>query len=244
MVLAHYKSRGRHDLPWRKTRDPYKILVSEIMLQQTQATRVVPKYVAFIKQFPTAKSLARVPLSKVLTLWSGLGYNRRAKYLHQAAKQFQTDRLEDLPGVGPYTASAVRVFAFNKPEILIETNVRTVFLHHMFPRSKKVSDARLLPYVGVPRGVEPREWYSALMDYGTYLKSIHPNPSRRSQHHSKQSAFKGSEREVRGAVLRALVKGESVRSLPFAKERINRNLQALLAEGLVQKHGKKFILSP
>ena len=173
------------------------------MLQQTQVARVVPKYKAFIRKYPTARSLANAKLSEVLEMWSGLGYNRRAKYLFEAAKQWGSVPLDQLPGVGSYTARAVRVFAFNKPELLIETNIRSVYLHHLFPRSTNVSDSSILHYMGVPRGVKPSVWYAALMDYGSYLKLKHPNPSRRSKHHATQKAFKGSEREVRGAVLKA-----------------------------------------
>lgn len=202
------------------------------MLQQTQVDRVVPKYLAFIKRFPTAKALAKAPLVEVLRLWSGLGYNRRAKYLWEAAKVFQTHDLEALPGVGPYTASAVRVFAFNKPEILIETNIRAVFLHHLFPRSRKVPDTKIYPFMNKVKIDNPREWYAALMDYGTYLKSVHPNPSRRSMHHTKQSKFKGSNREIRGAILRARLAGRSLAKLPFDQKRVQEQVKALKKEGL------------
>ena len=141
-VWEYYKAHGRHDLPWRKTTDPYKILVSELMLQQTQVDRVLLKYKAFLKLFPTARRLAAAPLGDVLRAWQGLGYNRRAKFLHQAA-QYVTNELKGrwpkdeagllaLPGVGPYTARAVLAFAYNEPVVLIETNVRQVFLHHLF----------------------------------------------------------------------------------------------------------------
>lgn len=203
------------------------------MLQQTQVARVVPKYVAFIQKYPTARSLAKARLPEVLKMWSGLGYNRRAKYLFEAAKQLGNAQLEELPGVGPYTARAVRVFAHNKPEILIETNVRTVYIHHLFPRSKNISDSSILPYMGVPRGVEPRVWYSALMDYGSYLKLQHPNPSRNSIHHVKQKPFKGSDREVRGAVLRAHLAGAKLSQLPFSKARIVKAQRALTKENLI-----------
>ena len=138
---------------------------------------MIPKYKAFIKKYPTAKTLAAAPLTEVLTLWSGLGYNRRAKYLWEAAKG-------GTKGMGPYTKAAVAVFAHNEPVVMIETNIRTVYLHHLFPNKVKVSDEEMLPYMKVPRGVEPRVWYAALMDYGSYLKQKYPNPSRRSTHHT------------------------------------------------------------
>jgi A/G-specific adenine glycosylase len=229
VVTEYWKRSGRDHLPWRKTRDPYRILVSEMMLQQTQVERVIPYYERFLKRFPDAGTLAAAPLSQVLKLWSGLGYNRRAKYLHEAARRIHTDMLfsrgrgtlayEDLrklPGVGDYTAKAVRVFAWNEPEVLIETNVRAAFISHFFPRGKKVPDARLLPLISEAlEGQDPRSWYAALMDYGTYLKATQPNPSRRSVHHAKQTRFEGSLREMRGAILKAVVRGED----PAARDR-------------------------
>lgn len=223
-VLDFWKKAGRHNLPWRKTKDPYKILVSEIMLQQTQVERVIPKYKEFLKVFPNVSVLARSPLSDVLRVWSGLGYNRRAKYLHDAAKQIVLSfpgrtkivhmtyaELRELPGVGDYTAKAIRVFAYNEPEVLIETNVRTVFLHHFFPRSKNVPDSKIGRYIALSiKGQDPRTFYSALMDYGSHLKQLHPNPSRRSKHHVKQSKFEGSLRQVRGAILKAATEGGSL----------------------------------
>ena len=205
------------------------------MLQQTQVDRVVPKYNAFIKAFPTARALAKAPLSDVLRLWSGLGYNRRAKYLHEAAKHLKPNvALEDLPGVGPYTARAVRVFAYNKPEVLIETNVRAVFIHHLFPNVSKVPDARLMPFIEAALDRRnPREWYAALMDYGSFLKQKYPNPSRRSAQHAKQKPFKGSDREVRGAVLKATLAGVSFKKLPFTQSRIKSAVAALKKEGLI-----------
>jgi len=209
-----YQQHGRHDLPWRKDFDPYKVLVSELMLQQTQVERVIPKFKAFIKQFPDVKTLAAAPLSQVLIAWQGLGYNRRAKYLHLTAKavlekgsQFPSsyDELLQLPGIGPYTASATMAFAYNQPITLIETNVRAVFLYHFFPGKRQVADSKLLPLIEKTLDKEqPRIWYSALMDYGATLKRLLPNPSRQSQHHTKQSKFEGSLRQTRGEILRVL----------------------------------------
>lgn len=262
-VLGFYAKNGRHRLPWRKTTNPYRILVSEVMLQQTQVDRVIPYYKNFLKKFPTVNALAHAPLGEVLRAWSGLGYNRRAKMLHDAAKEIiiydnfpcEYKELIRLPGVGDYTAKAVRVFAFNEPEVLIETNVRTVFIHHFFPRSRSVSDHTLLPLIeqtvphpGVAQkaGVGPREWYAAIMDYGTHLKKTHGNVSRRSAHYIKQKPLKGSNREVRGALLRALhhvprTFGE-LRTLPFEHGRLERQLTALVSEGFVVKSGHRYRL--
>ena len=243
-VYTYYKAHGRHTLPWRKTRDPYKILVSEIMLQQTQVDRVIPYYRNFMKKYPTAKALASTSLAAVLTEWSGLGYNRRAKFLFQAAVEAEKnggipreyDALRALPGIGDYTAKAVRVFAFNEPEALIETNVRAVFIHHFFPRTKKVEDKKLLPIIEKAlKGQSPREWYAALMDYGSHLKRLHPNPSRRSKHHTKQAKFEGSLRQVRGAILKAHTNGASLAGVRRKHaEQFEQAFQSLVRDGLMQ----------
>ena len=221
LVWKFYRAQGRHDLPWRQTHDVYKILVSEVMLQQTQVDRVILFYKNFIKQFPTAKKLAAAPLSEVLKAWQGLGYNRRAKLLHATAKELSMGKfnfpmlvasLEKLPGVGPYTARAVAAFAYNEDVIVIETNIRTAVIHHFFPNKKKVSDAeieKVLEQV-LPKG-ESREWYSALMDYGAYLKRSGVSHNTKSNMYTKQSKFAGSLREARGAILRELTKGRAAR---------------------------------
>jgi A/G-specific adenine glycosylase len=214
------------------------------MLQQTQVERVIPFYKRFLKAFPTLRALAKSPLGDVLRLWQGLGYNRRAKMLHDAAKivvarhsgklPASYEELSALPGVGDYTAKAIRVFALNQPEGLIETNVRSVFLHHFFSRKKSVHDRQILQLTVVARGrMEPRRWYAALMDYGSHLKSLHPNPSRRSAHHAKQKSFRGSDREIRGAILRAHLRGAPLSDLPFKKGRVRALTRRLKSEGLI-----------
>jgi len=227
-LKAFYK-KHRRDLPWRHTHDPYKILVSEIMLQQTQVERVVPFYKRFIKKFPTVKALARAKLSDVLRLWSGLGYNRRAKFLYQAAKVLAAERakkgemngsptpffalsvaeLESLPGVGPYTARAIVVFAYNKPEVFIETNIRTVFIHsNILQNVGMISDKDILPLVEEAlrkSNMEPRDFYAALMDYGSYLKKQGIKLNTKSKHYTKQSRFEGSRRQKRAAHVRKLL---------------------------------------
>jgi A/G-specific adenine glycosylase len=223
-VLGHYEEHGR-DLPWRQTRDPYAILVSEVMLQQTQVARVVPKYQAFLTEFPTIPVLSAAPAAHVLSLWQGLGYNRRALALHRAAHiialQFQgvipdsPAALRGLPGIGQATAAAVCVFAHDMPLAFIETNIRAAFIHCFFQECVSVPDAAILPLVELALDREnPRDWYFALMDYGTWVKKHHANPSRRSRHHSAQTPFVGSHRQLRAAVLRVLLSAAPAAATP------------------------------
>jgi len=248
-VIRHYRQHGRSHLPWRETKDVYRILVSEIMLQQTQVSRVIPYYHAFLKTFPTVHALAEAPLGEVLAVWQGLGYNRRAKMLHNAAKiiacnfhdriPHSYDELVALPGVGEYTAKAIRVFAYDEREVMVETNIRSAFLHHFFKNKDKITDSSLKPLIEetLRQASSSREWYSALMDYGAHLKERYANPSRRSAHHVQQKPFRGSDREIRGAILKKVlnepVSTRLLHTLPFAVPRVEKQLRALLGEGLV-----------
>lgn len=216
-IWAYY-AKNKRDFPWRNTTDPYSIVVSEVMLQQTQTFRVVDKYLAFIKAFPTFNALHVAPLGEVLKLWQGLGYNRRAINLKKLATEVvekhggklpQTrEELDALPGIGEATAASIAAFAFNIPYPFIETNIRRVFIHFFFPRARLgVSDDKLLLLVEATLDKKrAREWYYALMDYGAMLPKVVTNPNRKSKHYTKQSTFKGSNREIRGAVLRAVTK--------------------------------------
>ena len=255
-LLTWHAQHGRHDLPWRQTTEPYKILVSELMLQQTQVERVIAKYQAFIQAFPQIEQLAAAPLSQVLILWQGLGYNRRARFLHQTAQAVteklgghfpqSEEELLQLPGVGHYTARAILAFAYDKPVDLVETNVRAVFLYHFFPEQDKVPDAELLPLVHeAQQGVSARQFYAALMDYGSYLKRVLPNPSRRSKHHTTQSKFLGSLRQTRGALIRALTAHHPEKekivyeSCETELEQFQTAVEQLIAEGLVVRQGSE-----
>jgi A/G-specific adenine glycosylase len=215
--MAHYRDHAR-DLPWRKTRDPYHILVSEMMLQQTQVARVVHKYEDFLSRFPDMASLAESPAADVLAAWQGLGYNRRALALRECAKTLMAQsggalprtlrQLTALPGIGPATGGAILAFAHGIAVPFIETNIRAAFLHYFFPGREDVADTEILPLVSATLDREdPRTWYYALMDYGSRLKKTFPNPSRRSRHHRPQSAFEGSRRQLRAHVLRLFLKG-------------------------------------
>jgi A/G-specific adenine glycosylase len=236
------------DMPWREDTRPYYILVSELMLQQTQVERVIPKFEAFITRFPDIAPLAAAPLSDVLGLWSGLGYNRRAKYLHDSAKKIMTDYqgifpdsndgLRALPGIGPGTAGAIAAYAFNQPRAFIETNIRTVYFHHFFSDAESVTDGELLPFLEATVDREhPREFYWALMDYGSWQKRQGAGRIMKSHHYKKQPALRGSVREVRGQIIRALISGDALevelRVTCSDDERFAPALAALIAEGLV-----------
>ncbi len=254
IIWTYFKTHGRK-LPWRNTRDPYKILVSEIMLQQTQAPRVIPKYKAFLKKFPTVHTLANASLSEVLKEWQGLGYNRRAKYLKECAEvieqkyngKFPKDfnELCTLPGIGPATAGDICAFAWNIPVVLIETNVRSVFLHFFFKGKENVHDKEILPLIEKTLDTKnPREWYVALFDYGTFLKQT-KNPNVQSKHYIKQSPFKGSNREKRSNILKLILtkprtENELVKLTQYEKDIVHKNLAALVKERMIIKKGNKF----
>jgi A/G-specific adenine glycosylase len=224
--------------------------VSEIMLQQTQVDRVIPKFNEFIATFPTIQSLAVARLEEVLRLWSGLGYNRRAKFLHEAAKRVVDeyggvfpDSAQDvmtLPGVGVNTAGAILAYSFNQPSIFIETNVRTVYFYHFFDMQAEVTDKELREIVVETVDREhPREWYWALMDYGSYLKRNGAGQINKSRHYKKQSPLKGSLREVRGQIIKQLANGSGTETelkiALKADERFEKALQGLKKDGLVEE---------
>jgi len=239
-------------MPWRTTRDPYAILVSEIMLQQTQVERVKSKYAEFLAGFPTTAALASAPLEDVLRVWQGLGYNRRAIALKRCAESIMDQHggqfpqtpgeLESLPGIGPYTARALAAFAFGIAEPLIETNIRTIFIHFFFHGRAQVSDREIMPLVAATLDrQDPRQWYYALMDFGVHLKQLHPNPGRRSSHHATQSRFEGSNRQQRSRLLRAVIECPGVSAAELADRLgaepgdVDRNLAAMEREGFLQR---------
>jgi A/G-specific adenine glycosylase len=259
MVYAYYYDNPR-PMAWRETGDPYHILVSEIMLQQTQVDRVRAKYAEFLTAFPTVCELASAPLSDVLRVWQGLGYNRRAMYLKRCSEEIVAGRagqfpctiagLLSLPGIGPYTARAVAAFAYGVAEPLIETNIRTLFIHFFFLGREKVFDSEILPLVAATLDRDnPREWYYALMDYGVMLKQTHPNPGRRSKHHALQSRFEGSNRQLRSRLLREIMARpqvslkELVETLAAEPEAVNINLEAMQREGFLIKQGQGYCIS-
>ncbi|MCX6727309.1 MAG: A/G-specific adenine glycosylase [Candidatus Saccharibacteria bacterium] len=268
IVWDNYESNKRN-MPWRTAKldgmfDPYCIMVSEIMLQQTQVSRVIEKYQKFLDQFPSVQKLADAPLSDVIRIWQGLGYNRRAKFLHLAAQKvvsefgskFPTDKaqLSTLPGIGANTAGAIMAYAYNEPVVYIETNIRTVFIHHFFEDHDTISDSQLLPLLqqcidkleGHSGKYSFREWYWALMDYGAYLKQQVGNKSRKSKAYTKQSKFEGSRRQVRGAVLRLLTQDEmklGALRRNIADDRLLSVLIDLTQEGMIKQVDNHYSLS-
>jgi A/G-specific adenine glycosylase len=260
ILWKHYADHGRHDLAWRQPNaagqyDPYAIVVSELMLQQTQVTRVTGKYQAFLMQFPTVQDLAAADLAAVLVAWSGLGYNRRAKYLWQTARLVSShggkfpqtlEGLVSLPGIGKNTAGAVLAYAFNVAQPFIETNVRTVYIHHFFNDADGVTDTDILALLNQTIDREhPREFYWALMDYGSYIKQTVGNASRASKDYKKQTVFEGSKRQIRGRVIKTLAGGPmSLTQLTKTIEdkRLNAVLNDLVAEQMISVKNDNYSL--
>jgi A/G-specific adenine glycosylase len=261
MVLARGKER-RRCFAWRGAADPYAILVSEIMLQQTQTARVERYFEEWMRRFPTVKDVADAPTADVLAAWAGLGYNRRALALKRAAEQvcaefggvlpFTEEGLLSLPGVGPATAAALLAFAYNKPAVYLETNVRSVLLHEFFPETDGVSDKELRSLLTAinervrARGIDARDWNYALLDYGAYLKKNRANPSRRSKHHNRQSPYEGSRRQKRARLLEAVLEdsGETTdmlaRALGYDPALTESILSDLAAEGFLRRDGDRW----
>ncbi len=224
----HYR-----DMPWRHISDAYGVLVSEVMLQQTQVARVMERWPRFMAKFPTVDALAAADTAEVLAQWQGMGYNRRALNLKRACEQVSAERagilpvsteeLMALPGIGPATAAGVVAFAYDRPAVYLETNVRTVFIHEFFADAPKVSDSQLIPLVRdccPEAGV--RTWYYALLDYGAYLKASlgrDADPARRSASYARQSPFEGSHRQRRAALLRVVLANPGI-ACDVASERL------------------------
>ena len=253
IVYQYYAEHGR-EMPWRVSRNPYHILVSEIMLQQTQVGRVLAKYEQFILTFPDFDSVCKAPLQEMLGVWQGLGYNRRAIALQKISRLVVTEyggvlpssaeTLQTFPGIGPATAGAICAFAFNQPAVFIETNIRRVFIHFFFPNKIRVKDKEILPLVERTLDTgSPRRWYHALMDYGAMLKNEEYNPNRRSAHYSRQAPFQGSNREIRGLILKTLLEKpelpevELIRAVDKSPERVRPIIAQLTKEGFLVRKG-------
>lgn len=260
MIIYDYYAGHKRSFAWRDVESPYCIVVSEIMLQQTQTDRVMKKYEEFLEAFPTLASLAAASIDKVIAVWQGLGYNRRALALKAFAERVMVDYGGDIPqnpeqlvtfkGIGPNTAGSICAFAFHKPTIFIETNIRAVYIHHFFPHMDEVHDRTIMPLLAQTLDEKnPRQWYYALMDYGVMLKKTHKNPSRKSKHYTKQSKFEGSDRQVRGAILKLLVQEKSLAEdefcdlIPRTPDKVKLILQDLLSEGFIRLHRGYYTLA-
>lgn len=242
-ILRFYRLHGR-DLPFRRTTDPYKITVAEIMLQQTQVDRVVPKYQTWIKKWPNWKSLSKAANKQLLHMWSGLGYNRRALNLGKLASEVvnrfngklptNPQALQSLPGIGPYTANAILIFAYNKPLATIDTNIRRVILHEFgLPASTPMNEVQKLAWKLLPK-TRSRDWHNALMDYS---RLVLPNQIKHIPALSKQSKFEGSLRQIRGEIIRQLTTKPSVRIDHIARTMKRNEFDVLKAVKTLEKDG-------
>jgi A/G-specific adenine glycosylase len=260
-IIYQYYAEHRREMPWRVSRDPYHILVSEIMLQQTQVGRVLAKYELFISTFPDFDSVYKAPLQEILGVWQGLGYNRRAIALQKICRLVvneydgllpsSAETLQTFPGIGPATAGAICAFAFNQPAVFIETNIRRVFIHFFFSNKSGVKDKEILPLVqGTLDTRSPRRWFHALMDYGAMLKSEKHNPNRRSAHYNRQAPFQGSNREIRGLILKTLLEKpelpevELIRAVAKSPERVRSIIAQLTKEGFLVRKENRLKISP
>lgn len=254
-VVWNYYEKNKREMPWRNLNDlsekdrGYNVLVSEVMLQQTQVNRVIEKYTQWMERWPTIEEFAEATLSDVLVMWNGLGYNRRAKYLLESLTTIHKDyggivpmdqsALQDLPGIGPNTAAAIIVYTYNKPIPFVETNIRTVYLHSYYADSdSQVTDNELLTLVKETLDKKnPRDWFYALMDYGAYLKKNHGNQLHRAKAYKKQSVFSGSKRQIRGKVLHLLTKLQYIHKDELIKEiaddRLHDVIENLIHEGMI-----------
>ena len=249
-IFSWWKENKR-EFPWRKTTDPYKIMVSEIMLQQTQASHVASKYNNFIKRFPTLEKLAHASKAEILSLWSGLGYNRRALWLQEAARTIvekgvfpQTPKeLEKLKGIGPYTAKSILIFAFNLDIATVDTNIRRILIAENFA-TEETSEKQLFEIANklLPIG-KSSDWHNALMDFGaTFLTARKTGISPT----SKQSNFKDSDREKRGQILKYLLEEEKAtfpelkNHLKIEKKRLETILEKMVKDGLLNKIDERY----
>ncbi|MDR1588007.1 MAG: A/G-specific adenine glycosylase [Treponema sp.] len=253
LIRSNYEKEGRK-FPWRDRADPWGILVSEFMLQQTQTERVLPYWTRWMKIWPRPQDLAKASLEEALREWSGLGYNRRCVFLKNCAAEIAgkhkglvpetCGELDALPGIGPYTAGAIACFAYNQPVVFIETNIRAAVIHFFFPDRDAVRDCEIMSVLEkVLDRKNPRQWYYALMDYGAALKKVTVNPNRRSAHYAKQSRFEGSFRQLRGRVVKTLAldgpgKAEQIGlRTGIGPEELYRVLEVLEKESVVAEKG-------
>ncbi|MDC7245505.1 MAG: DNA repair protein [Sphaerochaetaceae bacterium] len=250
-IRSWYAGNGRK-FEWRETCDPYRILLSELMLQQTQTGRVLPKYRQFLSLWPTLEDMAASTLTDVLFAWKGLGYNRRAKALRDIARMSEPygytlppdeKILRTFPMIGEATSAAIMAFAYQKRSIYLETNIRRVIIHHFFVSSDAVKDREIRKILEAlaDRQSDMKMWYYALMDYGVMIKKTGINPNRRSHHYHKQSPFENSNRQIRSALLHTITvegiqpKRALLQRFSFEPGRIEGALKQLEDEGFIEQ---------
>lgn len=259
IIYSYFNQYGR-DFPFRNEINPYNVVISEIMLQQTQTNRVVEKFQQFIQKFPDFQSLANAPLNEVLKVWQGLGYNRRAVALKKIAERVvnefdgilpaDIDILKSFPQIGHNTASSIVAFAFNMPTFFIEVNIRRVYIYYFFPGKSSIKDSAIVLIVRKTLdSSNVRKWYYALTDYGVMLKKTHPELNKRSAHYRKQAKFKGSNREVRGKILKLLIASSSLTEVEIFKElkinskKLKEILNLLIKEGFIKQEKQGFSIT-
>jgi len=262
-TIYDFYNKNKRDFIWRNDITPYKIIISEVMLQQTQTARVAPKFENWLIKFPDFQTLAKASNHDVLAAWQGLGYNRRGLALAKIAQivvcehgnQLPNDPiiLQTFPAIGPNTAGSICAFAFNNPIVFIETNIRTVYTDTFFKGQSEISDKQLLPLIAqtIDRK-NPREWYYALMDYGVHLKQNLPRINSASKHYTKQSKFEGSKRQVRGMVIKILTQLKQVEldhlieliqfELPKNQHNTTTIIQNLIDEKTIQENNNILFL--
>jgi len=259
IIYSYFKQYGR-DFPFRDEISPYNVVISEMMLQQTQTNRVVEKFQQFIQKFPDFQSLANASLNDVLKVWQGLGYNRRAMALKKIAEKVvnefdgtlpaDVEILKSFPQIGHNTASSIVAFAFNMPTFFIEVNIRRVYIYFFFPGTSSIDDRVIMPIVRktLDRS-NVRKWYYALMDFGVMLKKTHPELNKRSAHYRKQSKFKGSNREIRGKILKLLITSNNLTEVEISKEleidsnKLKEIMNLLIKEGFIKQESNQFSIT-
>lgn len=250
-VLSFYQ-RNKRILPWRKTTDPYRILVSEFMLQQTQVSRVLSYYRQWINRWPTVNAIAAASLSDILQAWIGLGYNTRAVNLHRAARiiveKFNGDVLEamkhykGIPGIGRYTSQAVQIFSTNADLVTVDTNIRRIFIQEFaLPPDVVEKDLWKLAEECLPRG-KSRIWHNALMDYGALHLTARKTGIKPK---TRQSRFESSDRQIRARILRYILKDKLPASeletlLEIEQKRLISILEKMISEGIITKRNNRY----
>lgn len=241
-VLERVAREEKRDFPWREEQTPYRVLLSELMLQQTQVERVREKFLLFTFKYPELSDIKSASFEELLIDWKGLGYMRRLKFLRQISETIpefpeKGEDVPELPGVGEYTRGALLAFAYNMFTPILETNIRTVLCTHFCDKDGKcsaLSYKEILPKLFEETTLSPREFYEACMDYGTVLKKTKTPVCKTGV---KQSAFKGSKRELRAKILFAIAHKESLPEGDVRKEEV---LKDLVAEGFIKKTARGY----